>query len=260
MTEHGTLIPEAASWLVESLRATTFHPPGESATASTSTNTWEKIVGEQPEQILMRPREGVTQQSGNLLGKPLVLISRQDRVDWILQGVIGPPVEPLAGPPTLGPLPGALESFERVVEKWLSASPTTTRLAFGAALFIRVNDLGAAYRELSRFLPNVKLGDADSPDFLYQVNRPRTSKLPISIRINRLAKWSVMQGGTISIGIGTSGGPMSASASPELACRLELDINTAAESVGPISHQETRQLFDELVAFGKEIVENGDVP
>ena len=258
MTDHGDLTPEEVNWLVESLRATTFHPPGESATAST--NTWEEIVGQQPEQILTRPREGVIQQSGNLEGKPLVLISRQDRVDWILQGVIGPPVEPLPGPPTLGPLPDALESFKRVVERWLSASPTTTRLAFGAALFIRVSDLASAYRELSRFLPNVNLGGTDSPDFLYQVNRPRTSKLPISIRINRLAKWSVMQGGTISIGIGPGGGPMPASASPELTCRLELDINTAAESVQPIPQDQTRSLFDELVAIGREIADHGDTP
>ena len=245
-------------WQAESLRATTFHAPGESATRST--NTWENIVGEQPEQVLTRPREGIIQQSGLFEGKPLVLISRQDRVDWILQGAIGPPVEPLPGPPTLGPLPAAMDSFTRVVGEWLSVSPTATRLAFGAALFIRVNDLASACRELSRFLPNVNPGGTDSPDFLYQVNRPRTSKLPIAVRINRLAKWSVMQGGTISIGIGPGGGPMSASASPELACRLELDINSAAESVRPIPQDQTRPLFDELVALGGEIADSGDVP
>ena len=153
-----------------------------------------------------------------------------------------------------------MEPFTRVVGDWLRVSPTATRLAFGAALFIRVNDLASAYKELSRFLPNVNLGGTDSPDFLYQVNRPRTSTLPISVRINRLAKWSVMQGGTISIGIGSGGGPMSASASPELACRLELDINTAAESVRPIPLDQTRPLFDELMALGSAIANSGDIP
>ena len=258
MTDQNATAQDGAKWQVENLRATTFHAPGESI--ATSTSTWESIVGEQPEQVLTRPREGIIQQSGTFEGKPLLLIGRLDRVDWILRGVIGPPVEPLPGPPTLGPLPVAMESFTRIAREWLSVSPTATRLAFGAALFIRVNDLASAYSELSRFLPNANLWGTDSPDFLFQVNRPRISKLPTLVRINRLAKWSVMQSGTISIGIGSGGGPMPASASSELACRLELDINTAAESVGPIPPDQTRPLFEELVALGREIADSGDIP
>ena len=168
--------------------------------------------------------------------------------------------EPMLGPPTLGPLPDALESFMRVTERWLSVGPTITRIAFGAVLFISVKDLASAYQELSRFLPTVELGGTDSPDFLYQINRPRASKSLPEIRVNRMTKWSVIQGESISIGFRAGGGSVLASASPELACRLELDINTVPESMTSTHQARIQPLFNELVELGSEIAEKGDIP
>ena len=193
-------------------------------------------------------------------GKQLVLSGRQARVDWNLQAIAGLPSEPMQGLPTLGPLPDSLESFRKVAEKWLNVSPDITRLAFGAVLVIKVADLPSAYQELSQFLPNVSLDKTDSPDFLYQINRPRTSELREGLRINRLSKWSVTQTGTIAINIGPSAGPTLESGSPQSACRLELDINTSAESLTPIPQDKTQVLFKELIELGSEIADKGDIP
>ena len=258
MARQDDTTQKAVRWQVESLRATTFHVPG--AYVAVSTDTWEQVIGEQPDQVLTRPRQRVVQQSGTFEDKQLALVARQDRVDWIFQGMVGPPGEPMLGPPTLGPLPDALESFMRVTEKWLSVGPTITRIAFGAVLFISVKDLASAYQELSRFLPTVELGGTDSPDFLYQINRPRASKSLPEIRVNRMTKWSVIQGESISIGFRAGGGSVLASASPELACRLELDINTVPESMTSTHQARIQPLFNELVELGSEIAEKGDIP
>lgn len=258
MTHQDDTAKGAVRWQVESLRATTFHVRG--AYDPESTNWWEAVIGDKPEQVVTRPREGLVQHSGAFEGRQLMLIGRPDRVDWILHGIVSFPGEAMQGLPILGPLSDSLESFRKVTEKWLIVSPEVTRLAFGAVLVRSAADLALAYQELSRFLPSVNLDDIDTPDFLYQINRRRTSKAPIETRINRISKWSVMQGGTISIGIGPDTGPMLASGSPHLACRLELDINTSAESANPIPRDQTQELFMELVELGSEIAEKGDIP
>ena len=257
MTQKNNVTPEIAQWQVESLRLTTFHIP--STVSTDSTDWWESVIGDKPEQVVTRPRGNMVQQSGLFEGKQLALIIRVDRADWMLRGNIAPQGEPTQGPPTLGTLPNVLGSFRKVAEKWLTVCPDLTRLAFGAALVETVADLTLAYQKLSQMLPNVKIGEADSPDFLYQINRPRVSKSLTMIRINRLSKWSVMQGGALSIAIGQGTVPTFAS-ELLLACRLELDINTSQEPSSIIPQNQTRELFSELVDLGSEIADNGDIP
>lgn len=249
---------EALMWQVESLRATTFHVPG--AHTLDPTDWWETVTEDKPEQVVARPKEGLVQQSGVYEGRQLVLTRRQNRVDWNIQGVVEFPPEPMHGVPTLGPLSEALGSYKKVVERWLGTGPDVTRLAFGAVLSRTVPTLNSAYQELSRFLPSIELHGIDASDFLYQINRPRPSKSPGAIRINRLNKWSVIQEDTISIGLGRGTRPRFASGHPRLACRLELDINTSAESINPISRTETQVLFRELIEIGSEIADQGDIP
>lgn len=251
-------IRKTLGWQVESLRATTFHALREYYIDST--NWWETVVENKPDQVVTRPKEGLVQQSGIFQGRQLVLISRPDRIDWNLQGIVSPSSEPVQEFPTLGPISESLDSFSKIVAKWLIISPDVTRLAFGAVLSKRAEDLASAYKELSVLLPSIELHAVDAPDFLFQINRPRLSTTSRAIKINRLNKWSVMQEGTISIGIGPGSRPTLASRSGRLACRLELDINTSAQSLDPIPQNETKELFTELVDLGIEIAEKGDIP
>jgi len=43
-------------------------------------------------------------------------------------------------------------------------------------------------------------------------------------------------------------------------CRLEFDINTAAEFPGELVGDQLRETLNELVQFGVEIIEKGDIP
>ena len=247
---------ETPTWQAESLRVTTFHALG--AYSLDSIDWWEQVVESKPEQIVTRPRERLVQQSGVFETGQLVLTGRPDRVDWNLQAVFGRSGEPMQGFPSLGPFLETASSFDRVFTKWLAVGPASIRLAFGAVLSRNAEDLASAYKDLSRFLPGVDLSGVEVPDFLYSINRPRT--LPDGIRINRINKWSVMQGGAISIGMGPGNRPELASELPDLACRLELDINTAPKSLTSIPSEEATKLFEKLVELGIEITEKGDIP
>ena len=247
---------EEVEWQVQGMRATTFHAP-ESAPL-VSEHWWEAVIKEIPQQVVRRPREEVVHQSGVFEGRQLTLSGRPDRVDWNLQGMDSGLAQPMQETPTTDTFSAALDSLRGVAKGWLSVSPEATRLAFGAILLIWKENLASAYQELSRYLPNVNLHGVESPDFHLQINRPRTSKSLEGVRINRLTKWSVNQVGAVSIGIGAGRTrPTLVSGPRRLACRLELDINTAPESGEPFSRDDAVLLFSELTALGREIAGQG---
>ena len=256
MTQPLETVQDIEWWQVEQLRVTTFHATRD--VGQMTQQWWEKVVGSKPDQVITRPKERTIQEFGILDGKQLMLISRPDRVDWHLQELIGMSNEPIQTLTAMGALPGIIDSFSRVAGEWLNINSDVTRLAFGAILVKPVADRSTANRELSRFLPNVKLAN-DSQDFLYQINRPRMSKAAPKLKINRLMKWSVMQAGTLSIGNWQMSGPIVATGRSQLACRLELDINTAAESSDFIVQQDIGRIFLELVELGREIAIRGDI-
>ena len=223
---------------------------------------WEKVTGSNPEQIVTRPVEHFTQQSGALEGAQLTLTARPSRIDWTLQAMPAIQGQPIQGFPALGAFPDTAEPFLEIVRKCFEIirRPFATRLAFGAVLVRQAADLSSAYNELSQFLPGVQLDQANSSDFLYQINRPRKSRSGTGHRINRLTKWSVVQGMYIAIGAMIVGEPTPTRVPPQSASRLELDINTPAETLTPISQEQAWALFEELVSLGTEIAAKGDIP
>lgn len=245
-------------WEAMSLRATMFH----NLPTPELPRWWQEVSGSKPEQIVTRPTEHITQLSGGFEGAQMTLTAWPNRVDWSLQAMPAAQGQPIQGFPTLGAFPDAPEPFLKIVRKWLNVvrDPFATRLAFGAVLVRQAADLSTAYNELSQFLPKVQLDPAGSSDFLYQINRPRKSRSGTGFRINRLTKWSVVQGRYIAFGATMVGEPTPTSVPPQSACRLELDINTPAEISTPIPRDEAGVLFEELVELGSEIAAKGDVP
>ena len=243
-------------WEVESFRATTFHPLDSRIFERAS--LWQDVVGTSPQSIDSRPREGVSQHAGELDDRQLVLIARNDRVDWILR----PPPEPPAPPPELPALddaPAAFASFRRVVGAWLEQSPHVDRLAFGAPFFSQVPDVSTAHMELSEYIKFS--ADAFTPgcaDFLYQINRPTYSDLAPDVVINRLVRWSVMRIETISIALGPERGHVEDTSS-RIVRRLEVDINTQPGSETHVPQDDAGRLFDELAVLGRRIANEGDV-
>ena len=245
------------SWEVEHFRATTFIIGGLDATALP--NLWHNFVGDVPEEVVTRPMEGVTRQTGELDGRQLHVSVQPGRVDWILRPLPTTLDQLVQRPPTLGPWSSQMESFDRVVGDWLRIGPAVSRLAFGTTLTLGVPDAKSGYEELSRLLPGVQLDPTNSSDFLYHINRPRESRSGLSIRINRLSKWSVITLGSISVSVGPSAAPTLAGGPTQHACRLELDINTATEASYQIPDNRLGELFQELVSLGCEIADRGDV-
>lgn len=107
--------------------------------------------------------------------------------------------------------------------------------------------------------PYIPFADDNIRDFGYQINRRRPTKTGIpGLDINRLSKWSVVQAQPRWFNLQPGEGSIEV---PEYdACRLELDMNTAAELKGDLTREQLTALFQELAELGKEIVEKGDVP
>src|SRR5436190_1193852 len=77
------------------------------------------------------------------------------------------------------------------LEAWQVAP--ITRLAFGAVLAQPTEDRHSGYVQIAKYLPSIRLDVDGSSDFLFQINRPRPSRVGIeNLLINRLARWSVL--------------------------------------------------------------------
>ena len=243
-------------WQAESLRLTTFHRVG--SINLQSPDWWQRVTSDQPEQQISRPRDALVQQSGQFAGHQLSTNARPDRVDWVLHAVPDVSSDPSSEMPLLGMLSPVIDVFQPVYDKWLKMCEPTTRLACGAVLLQKVDDLHLAYEKLNTYLPNVNLDGITTPDFVYQVNRPSASTVIEGLRINKINKWSVAQSSSIAIALG-SGGPIDVSMSSlGISCRLELDINTPAENSELFEPSVVPRLFGELIDFAVDIAKRGD--
>ena len=123
-------------------------------------------------------------------------------------------------------------------------------------------DRQSGYVQISNYLPSLAI-EPDSSDLFYQISRPRPSGTEIAgLRINRLSKWSVARLGVFNIQLG----PV-ANLSTEVrvndeshAINAELDISTDPNSQSDLPTDGLTAVFRELVAFGSEILERGDIP
>lgn len=246
------------AWYVESLRLTAFPVRG---TPLTDISWWTELVGEPAETKTIQPRVGGQTEQGEFLGAKLVNQIQPHRVDWQLQL---PDQETQADTfPTVGPFLEIVERFVELMLKWLSLEtcPELHRLAFGAVLVYPIESRVAGYQQLAAFLPSVKLDLEGSSDFLYQINRVRTSTSKIEgLRINRLSRWSVTALQRVDLSFEKNLDMSIAKGKLVHACRLYLDINTVPEFRGPLPEKQRGSLFEELVFLAKEIASEGDIP
>jgi hypothetical protein len=159
-----------------------------------------------------------------------------------------------------------LPPFKELMRRWLVDCPPLQRLAFGAVLYLPVEDKMKGYSQLSAYL-GLELDPENSGDFLYQINRRRRSGCGVpNLEINRLSKWTWLQ-----LGLRASDGEQPWLEIRPSVCLLELDINTALDFReplsgksyvpfrGPLPRESYVPLFDELVSFAEEIAVKGDV-
>lgn len=246
-------------WDVEFLRVTAF--PSQTAEFKYD-DWWQKVVGIEPDTHLVQAKLMETRFQGAFEGGQLTLRLQPGRIDWLL----GPPprseertMEELI--PSVGRFDEACPRFKELVDRWLPLSPPLSRIAFGGVVLLPVADRLTGYKRLVPYLPSVKVDAEGTRDLQYRINRRRISQTGMKdLQVNRLSTWSV---GTITFkAVSITGGqpPMVLPGEQVFVCRLELDVNTAAEFSSVFVQEQLPESFNELVHLATEIIEKGDIP
>lgn len=244
-------------WQAAALRFTGFPVP---SFPIGEVDWWQKVTGVDVELRTSQPKKALFQDEGNLEGGRLTLKLEPMRIDWILAQTDAQDHEVGSDFKTVTLFSAAQELFLKYLSQWfqLNLCPPLRRLAFGAILLHPVSDRRTGYERMSKFLPAVTIDPQGSSDFVYQINRPRASTLVGGeYRINRLSKWLVLTQGMRGIQVGPDFVHVVSEDKAKFECRLELDINTAADFEGPFSGEKVPGMFDELVKLGREIALSG---
>jgi hypothetical protein len=248
-----------SAWSVGSLRLTAFPSP---PLVNLQATRWIDITGQNPENVNEQPRQGMRQETGHFGQGDLILTVKLDRIDLLYTVATTRQIQ--ADLPAIGVFPDALETFLAIVLDWLTLEtyPAIDRLAFGAILLYPTATLEDSYRQLLAYLPGINPDLRGSRDFLYQINRPRKTETDIpELKINRLSKWATLDLVEVLAKVSPSPeSPKRVATSRYLACRVELDINTSSEFEGELPRVHLPALFEELVAVGQEILDQGDIP
>ena len=255
-------LTEFTDWQAENLRLSVFL----SEAAQMDTQYWESLIGNLPDVQHSQPQRATYIEEGKYEDAKLRVQSTPNRIDWLLFQDFQYADNFL---PILGEFSTWNQRFHNLMLRWFTECPLVNRIAFGCVLLLPSTDLGATHEKLGSFLPNFEVGDGDFKDFILRINRDRTFKIGNNdLKINRLSTWSAELpiSGQIRIKIDDSeerqNQPIVADTqrfeSLSL-CRLELDINTAANRVEPFNNHELPIIFETLVEYGNEIASKGDV-
>jgi hypothetical protein len=240
------------SWEVENARVTAFYKG-----SVTIQDWWNELLDQQPEVERKNNKTGETEYVGTIDDNQLVMRIRPERIDWFVKP--DNIFEEINRPHSIGVFPEPLSSFIDITSRWLKLEtlPLINRLAFALTLSFSVDDLQQGQKEIQKYLHNIRL-EADIEELLFQVNRPRVSKIQElrDLKINRLSKWSLAKWIMSYL---TADGQTIKMQSGNL-IRLELDINSSSEYTGDFDSKILAVLLDELKNFSFEIVKKGDVP
>ena len=246
---YGENMDESTNWQVENLRITVFPVNTPNFPVDRS---WELSIGERPDNLQVKSSGQETREVEYGNGR-IFLIKQLDRVEW---RYVSKPTDDSLGLPIVGDFAEELELLVDFSNNWLNSiiRVPLNRLAFGAVLLCPVTTVQRGYDLLKEFLPQFDL--VDVRDFIYRVNRRRASSVEIGLPINRLSSWNVTTVKLVDVAVEQQA---SSVLNSHVATRLELDINTAQERIEPLPSVQINDIFQELVAWGREISEQGDV-
>ena len=243
----------AADWQVETLRISVF--PHEIDTVSPST-IWDRHKGEPEPEIHIQPGS-TNQRNAKHKNGEMYLVKTTRQIDWryVLPLNVAANEDEL---PVWGDLELELTAFLQFSKDFLQNSTIlpVDRLAFGAVLMKVERDVPSVYEYLGHLLPRFNL--ANVADFNYQINRQRKSSVLHELSINRFSRWQIA---TLERNISTLD-PEEVEKYPLerlFAARLELDINSSPDSFSRLDSGLLAIAFEELVAMGLEIADEGDI-
>ena len=246
-----------SDWQVENLRLSAFLV---SPVNPEEIRLWEELMGEVPDQIRSLPQQQLVTEDGPYLTGRLHAEASNNRIDWKL---FHDPKNSSHGLPILGPYADFGDQFRQLMLSWIGNCPAIYRIAYGCVLLLPTENPTDAYSNLNGLLPAVDIDLENTSDLMYRINRKRDSRCGIQqLKINRLSTWSAGQmiSTVVDISVGDNRPPKVAnSPNPKSFCRLELDINTAAEYTQVLDKNFVPDIFSELVETGNEIAIEGDV-
>ena len=238
-------------WRTEQLRLSAF--PESGRPAGLARDWWNAVTGAPPENVVEEPRKGVVKLQGTFDGALLLMIADENRLD--VRQLLD---RPGTAPATLPDFADAVTSFVQVAIRWLNLDtvPPIQRLAFGAVVMKPSPGIEDCREVLREYLPSIDMQTTELRDFLYQVNRRRSSEAINGLEINRLMKWSVQSVQEIVVSSGTR----VAVRNLTFGSRLEVDINSDPEQVGSLRPTRLVPLFEEFVRLADQIARIGDHP
>lgn len=243
-------------WQAHQLRLTVFPPPNGN---DRRPEWWQRMTGTEPSESSTDRKRNTSIVSGEFGGGNLTLGLAPERIDWFLTAAEGP-FDPSISIEAIGPMIPSVDQFSALAEKWLAEqdTPEVARLAFGAILTHPEADLAAGYLRLRDYVPIPV--DPAWRDFVFQVNVRNPGMAPYGIAyLNRLSKWSVAARASSRLSLSPQGIAVAGIGTPQYGLRLELDINTPADSVEIIPHQQLAELYREMVVAGRAIASDGVV-
>ena len=249
--------PGPEAWLTQNLRLIAFPREPQSAVAQ---NWWREVTGAEPENIAEKRQKQEREESGVFEGALLSLGFDLLRIQWTAAPRLDAEninFEPQ--PPVLGSFTQSKDWFRGLMERWLPHCPPIHRLAFTASLLQPVPNHQSGYEMLNRYLRSVDV-DPQSSEFLYRINRRRTSGTGIEgLTLNRLSTWVVAK--FVVLRAVVVGGHPEQQFQPteSIACAVELDINTTPDFHGLLPKDDLIHIFAELVEAGVDIAGQGDV-
>jgi hypothetical protein len=220
---------------------------------------WRDVVGSEPESRTVRPSANELQESGLIDDKSYLLSVRLNRVDWLVIPTL-PTEENVLPERWIGSFADTVPSFSVLMERWLAiAPPGISRLAVGIVADRSATSKIEAYEKLAELLPALKIDVTGSSELLYQINRPKVSKVINGLTINRLAKWSSSAFMPIQLVLNAGVQQSTPLASSNaFVARTEADINTGPE-FSELAASSTVPLLAELFEYAWEILTVGDV-
>jgi len=258
MAEQTELTTQILSaWAVQMLRMTAFyHHPQELDISG----WWEQITDNSSEKDTNQPKNATRIVEG-LLGDDLLVLRKTPVAVELHFMSPTQSSNDIKGIPSIGNYEEECPIFLELVKKLFNVQkfPSIKRLAFGAILNLPLTtEIEQVIRQLIPYMKNMKMDPANSGEFLYRINRKRSSTIGVSgLSINRLNTWSVISYRRVSVGLDTA---QSSTSEPYYACQLQLDINTSQDFTDCLPSDKLRAIFEELISMGTEIITNGDIP
>lgn len=220
--------------------------------------SWASLTGAKPENV--QNKAGDEREEGPFLGGRLLLQKQPQRVDLYYAKPVSEENEPEDPVPTLGELESAFETFHGVVSQLLeSLHSCCVRIAFGTEFVRPAESLEAAYRTVVEHIGSATFHLEGGQEFLYQINRPRPSRVLKSLVINRLTQWHASSWQPVRFVMGT-GNAQTLLGPRRIRSTITTDVNTDAERRVPLPGESLGALVKELQEMTAEIRDKGDIP